>query len=271
MFYQILGIILIAFGTFLTFYGSSIKSKQDNKTMQFEFKAKYDEVISKIDSLKFPSQSDQYNGEINSTKSDVDAIENDYLKWADQFFSNIESTQLEDAKYGLGKKEKEIELSRKYRSVYICFLDQVKSFIDAYNQRSEVKITYTFPTLPPNIYNAEEQNYLSEIRFNKEVIWAVFISGGNALEGDIPRIIISRSDKNGIESAKKEDLSFLHLHSILTIHFDMEGNELRLWKKDENVRGLAEEYPFEDYEKSFEEIIEKYVSRQLFVLFHKKP
>ena len=128
--FHIIGIILIALGTFLTFFGSHIQSKRDKSN----FEEKHHEVIASIASVKAQQDSTKDSG--TTAK-----IEKEYLEWADQFFGGLEKTKLSLEKEKIEEVEMQLDLSNKYRYLYEAFVGTFNSYINAYNEGSGNRIT----------------------------------------------------------------------------------------------------------------------------------
>ncbi|MDO8786136.1 MAG: hypothetical protein Q7J12_07960, partial [Syntrophales bacterium] len=158
----IVGVIINAIGIFLMTKGSSLSTQKD-KT----------EIINKIKG--FREEIGVIKNNITNVESleKIEKIKNEFNEWADNFVSDIESKRVEQQKSEVLLKEKEINLSKKWKHIYQYPFEVIDYMLKAYNQRTGKRIEYIIPELPNNLYDKDAESFKSLIVFNNDTVWTI--------------------------------------------------------------------------------------------------
>ncbi|TSA25830.1 MAG: hypothetical protein D4R68_08205 [Ignavibacteriales bacterium] len=236
---MILGIIVIAIGTFLTYLGSNYQS---NKVSD-DIKEKIQDTNAKIAALqKEPS--------IN--KEAVDKLDNEFSSWATEFIKNKDSQKLHYEKEILDNKGKELSLNKEWVPFYNCFFETLKNLLNAYNKSSKNKIAYEIPQLPDNLFSERINEFVAEIKFSKNIVWKISLRL-NRLD------ILPYIDIN-VENNSK-DTGCLTIVALIRSR-----KNIRVLKNNQNIfitNNLMEEYDLDNYTNSLKTILKIIVEYQL--------
>jgi len=246
----VLGIIIIAIGTFILYLGSMRQSNQVNEEIQ----KKLNMTSDKIDSLK---------KDPGINKESINEIDDEFNSWAKDFTNNKNAHQLNFEKENLDIQKKQNDLSIEWRPMYIYFTQTLKNLLDAFNQNNDWKIVYSIPELPNNLFSEEFQNYVIKLKFNdrQSMLMAFFSSRSTAL----PNIYIANIyNKNIFEKEKKYSVTDVGLGG-LTISPDIEVNEIRIYIIEHYypLLKLKGDYSLKDYEKSIKEILKTIIEYKI--------
>jgi hypothetical protein len=114
--YIIIGILIIALGTGLTFYGQHIKSKSNSLVLQ----EKVEDVLKSIDETK--------KGENDKAKAGkMQEIEQEFRIWATEFLRDREQKKLALAKNQLDSVDEQFKVSKELRPVFEYVLKTIES------------------------------------------------------------------------------------------------------------------------------------------------
>ncbi len=197
----ILGIVIIALGTLLTYYGSSLSSKNDKN-----------EITDKIDSFKENIEKvKKENISVSEKEEKIKKIEDEFSSWAEQFEKKKEDHKIAIDKNDVNLREKKAHLNNKWHELYTDFFSSLTEMVAAINKVNEQrKITFKEnPKFPNNIYAASDDKFKVIIQFNKNVYWFIWLRIREPLnDNDIPYIEICVSDKADYYSRSWGDLSF---------------------------------------------------------------
>jgi len=252
-FLTILGIIVIAIGTFLTYWGSTSEAKKD----KVELNTKINEFNKKLDNIS--------NTELpqDIKKEKISSIINDYNNWALNFKKNKKEIKLNYQKHSLGLEEKKLALQKEWLHLYIKFFKDLELFIDAYNKTKPDSFIEILEKkdLPKDIFDARNENFEYVIKFKNDLYWKIELSKSEPIDYDvIPRIEIyvlkSKSDRA--------------IFSDLSINFDIISNRIFLIKKDNYEKfDLKKEYSLKDKDFAIKEILTKALQFQIISIENK--
>lgn len=197
----IFGIITIAFGTFLTYYGTSISSSKD-KT----------EITNKIDDFKNDLAKIKNADLPDSQKEkEIEKINFEFQSWADDFLRNKEEKKVLLDKNDLSIREKKILLNTKWREYYVKIFTAIPQMINAYNVASKnnnIKL-FELNELPNNIYEAGIKKFKIQVQFNENTYWMIWLNVSDPItEDNLPRINITHASKPNDVFVLMADLSF---------------------------------------------------------------
>jgi len=252
-FYIILGIILIALGTLFTYYGSHVKTKAVNEISKKEISGKIEEVLTEIEGVK-KSQDDE------TKKQDVEKIEDEFKIWAKDFVQNLDKKKVDFEKKKIENKQLELELSSKWRQMYVIVFEYIKSLIKAFNQQSEGNISYNFPkVVPKNIFLEDFDKYQVKITFNSDNLWIISLRIPDIIDGKtIPVIKIDHyNEEKGI------DVYSFTCH--ISIHFDLDDNKIGVYEAgtDPLIFEDKKQYELDNYEDVLKSIFKKAFENQI--------
>ncbi len=238
---MILGIILIAIGTFLTYLGSNLQS---NKVSD-EIKGKIQDTNAKIAALqKEPS--------IN--KEAVDKLDNEFSAWATELIKNKDSQRLHYEKDILDIKGKELSLSKEWLTFYNFFFETLKNLLDAYNRTAKNLITYEIPPLPNNLFSESINNFVANIKFSKQISWNIILSKEIS---EIPSINITVIN----ESKNIGGLSIAPMSITDKVMYIFKDKDIFM------TNDLLSKYDLGDYKNSLKTILKIIVEYQLTFIY----
>lgn len=188
--YTILGIILIAIGSYAIYFGAT---KADKKTQQ-EITDKIVETQHQIEALKIEPNIDQ---------TEVKNINNEFSSWADNFIKNKEKEIVKLDKTDVVLREEMIRLNNEWHDIYSNFFSTLTKMIEAYKKasgHSKILIKEN-PELPANVYNARPDKFKVIVQFNKSLFWVIWLKVKEPIKDEtIPSI--------NIDVVKDEDLKY---------------------------------------------------------------
>ena len=185
----IIGIILLAIGSFVTYLGS----KKDNDESQ-------QVLIDKINAFRVElnnAQNDQTNESDKVSK--INEITNEFDSWATSLKENLSEIKLSYNKSELEFSEKELKLNKEWRSFYLDIFKNIESMVLSINKnldkKNKIIITKPVP-FPTSLFRNEEQEYNLIIKFDEYNFWIVslyrfYMKHNNS---NLPNIEISFED-----------------------------------------------------------------------------
>ncbi|MFC5270270.1 hypothetical protein [Adhaeribacter terreus] len=250
----IIGIVFIAIGTFLTFYGPSIDSKKDKEELNQKF-SEFNNELKSIRREDIPQ---------SEKEQKIAELKNEYSQWASEFSNNKELYKLEYQKNNLGLEEKKLAINKEWKYFYSNFFTQLESSVIAYNEYSkngkiEIIEKFQFPSI---IFNADHKNFFYILKFGETIFWKIFILNNQTFkEKELPPIVISVSNKNIGDDFVMPALGIYPFPERKLIIVRKLNNEINIPPK--------EEFPLNNYEKSMQEIIKGIVQYQVLKLEEK--
>jgi len=184
----IIGIVIIALGTFLIYYGSSLSSSKDKK----EIKGYIDSVNQNINQI----QADNIPQAEKEEK--IKKIESEFDLWAKQFIHSKEGKRIAFDKNEISLRELKDKLNNQWRELYVKFFTSISQMIKAFNQATgkSIILLKENPNLPINIYDAKPENFKVIIQFNSNVYWNIWLKISEPIEEPkIPSINIEVTDQ----------------------------------------------------------------------------
>jgi hypothetical protein len=247
----ILGIVIIALGTLLTYYGSSLSSENDKK-----------EITDKIDS--FNKNIERVKNE-NITQSEKDEkikkIQEEFNSWAEQFEKKKEEHKIAIDKNDVNLREKKAQLNSKWHESYAVFFSSLTEMVTAINKvNGQRKITFIEnPKFPANIYDASVDKFKVIIQFDKNVYWFIWLNIREPLnDNNIPTIEISVSDKAHYYFRSWGDLS---------IKVVPDRNEIRIFTMNIfDKAGFESEYKLEPNTNQLTSLLKKAFEYQIILI-----
>ncbi|HAF16298.1 MAG TPA: hypothetical protein DCK99_21890 [Blastocatellia bacterium] len=186
------GLVLIAIGGFLGFYGAQLNSRADNAQASKGFKAGIDKVLNTIASVKqsvavqggasgaaTPSTTIQQplDSEANKeAEKKLSNIEQDFSQWASDFIKNRDLKKLDLERQKLDARSKELEISKKYRPLLQYTIDVLKRVLQAYNATASAAFDIRLSDLPNNLYAVDTTVCeIGTVEFGSGVKWHVYV------------------------------------------------------------------------------------------------
>lgn len=238
----LIGIIIIAIGSALTFYGSTIGSKKDK-----------DEIINKIE---------EFTNDLNELKNEnipkeekeikVAQIETDWNKWAKQFASNKEIRLLENEKNKIENRKTRIEYNNLWHGLYESYFRNLENIVYAYtalNPQDSIEFIKK-PELPNNVFEPNPDGNICILKFSNDCYWFFWIRVPESMEeGDLSSIHLNYSSNADFKT---------YLWGDIGITFNPHENEvkLRIERKFRNI-GLNDRYQFQNDVDIVAEILKK--------------
>ncbi|MEK7749498.1 MAG: hypothetical protein AAB277_00795, partial [Planctomycetota bacterium] len=215
----VIGGIINAVGLFLMTKGSLVSSKKDKS-----------EIIEKIKG--FREEMTIMKGAITNKDSlnEIGKIELEFNEWAETFVGNIESKKVEQEKSEILLKEKEINLSKKWRHIYQYAFELIQQMLTAYNQKAKNKIEFILPELPYNLFDKEAESFKSSIIFSDTTAWTITLQITKPYKEDtIPSIWIGfyfvKSPGNNVRKVAEK---YFYADKHLSLSFDLEDESFRI-------------------------------------------
>jgi len=239
----IIGVMLIALGTGLTYYGTSISNKED-------IKKGMDSFSQQIEELKKEQTSE-------STREKVKDLETEFDKWAKNFVADKKGKALELEKLDLKAKEMTVNLNSKYRIIYVFFFESLKNYVEAYNRNSQAKIIYSIQNFPDNIFLEAAENYMPKIQFQDKVVWKFRLAIIEPIDKErLPAIVLIVDDNYDDSSGSPPELF---------VAFSPDKNEIFLESQFRRIKvpGLQQSYDLAKYEDSIHKILKRLIEFQL--------
>ncbi|KAA9345948.1 hypothetical protein [Adhaeribacter soli] len=246
----IIGIIFIAIGTFLTFYGPSIDSKKDKEELNQKF-SEFNNELKSIRKEDIPQ---------SEKEEKIAELKNEYSQWASEFSSNKDLYKLEYQKSNLGFEEKKLTYNNEWKKFYSGFFNELESIVAAYNEHSkngkiEIITKHPFPSV---IFNATHESFFYILKFGDTVYWKLFIINTQTFkEKELPTIVISITSKH-----PEND----YFSPALSIYPNPDRNLIIVNKHNNNINLSKEDFPLNTPKKSMQEIIKGIIQYQILKL-----
>ena len=250
----IIGLFIVAIGTGLIIYGTSIMNKQDLKKEITSFSQK----IKKVES----------EAKTEDTKEKVKQIEEEFESWAKDFTDKKNIKQLEFEKDILNVKDRTAKLNLQYRELYHYFFDTLRSYVIAYNhQNPKNKLIYEINNFPNDIFSSESEKYVAKVEFSKTIVHKYVLRVIQPIDADkIPGIVLLIDDN--FDRPLAEFSRFILEETSISFIFVQKHEFVYIEKKNEKliIPQLKEQYSMKDYKASLNEIIRKIMEGQLISL-----
>lgn len=200
----IFGICVIALGTFLTYYGSSLNNKKDKQEITDKIEG-FNEKLESISTQNIPSP---------EKEKQVEQVKQEYMQWAEKFVSNKEEQLVELDKTDVALREEKISLNKQWHSIYSDFFTSITEMVNAYNSASgQEKVKFIEnQQFPASIYSATPDNFKVIIQFNDNLHWTIWLKVREPIKNKyLPSINISVAENKDFlkyQSFNWGDLSF---------------------------------------------------------------
>ena len=162
----VIGIILIAIGSLITFFGSK---KDSDKSQQI--------VIDKIDAFSKELnkvKNDSSNGLEKASK--IDELTNEFDTWAVNLKENYPEIKLSYHKLEVEFSEKELKLNKEWKPFYLEVFKNIEKMIVSINKHlnEKDKIVLTKNSLlPQSLFNKTEPTLIWILKFNENNFWKI--------------------------------------------------------------------------------------------------
>lgn len=175
----IIGLVLVAVGGFLGFYGAQLNNRADNARASKDFNSQIANVLSAIESAKEAASSSPPPA-AGSSQARTEAqkrlatIEQDFSRWASGFIAqrDLKKSELERTK--LQERSKELEVSASYRKIFQSVIDVLRGAVDAYNSRAGTTFQVGLRDLPGNLYEVSDRPMeFGAVKFRDGIQWRV--------------------------------------------------------------------------------------------------
>ena len=252
----VLGAIIYALGLFWMTKGSLFSSKKD----QSELIEKFNEFKEELAAIK---------GEVMNKDSldKIEKIEHEFDEWAETFVRNIEGRKVEREKNKILLKEKEINLSKKWRHIYQYAFELIKQILTAYYKKAKDNIAVLLPELPHNLFGKEAKSFKGSVVFSESAAWVIRLVTGELeiLEDSIPIIMIyfyfaKSPGENVRELVEKEG----YTGKVVILSFDLENESLNLMNSDRDLK-IANRYSIsaDNYKNSLKDLFTALIEFQI--------
>jgi hypothetical protein len=256
----ILGAITNTIGLFLMTKGSLISSKKDKSEIIEKIKGFREEILL--------VKNTESSNESNESLDKIGKIESEFNEWADNFLGDIESRKVEQLKSDILIKEKEINLSKKWRHIYQYFFETIKQMLSAYNEKAKIKIEFTLPELPDSLFDKEAESFKSVIIFDDINAWTITLSILKPLKEDvIPNIVMYFFSVESAGNNVREYLSRGYGGKLIVLVFDAKDESFRVHWGDSNfhIRNIETTYSIsmDGYKTSIKELVKALIEFQI--------
>lgn len=243
------GILLIALGTGVMFYGQHVKSKVDSAEVSKVVQDKVDNVLKRIDEVR--------GGEKDKTSAGkIQQIEQEFQTWASEFLKDREQKKVKFARTHLDSVDVQLIVSNEYRPIFEYVLKTIDSMAKAYNAESGETVKVDFPPIPPNLYSEAASKYGGKVVFTNKAIWRIqFIASRPPKEENPPSMYIN-FEQEGDQSYGDSYLSIIRLNKK-SFSVRLQGSNI---PTAEGIEGI---YPFEAFRDSLKTILQRLFEAQL--------
>jgi hypothetical protein len=251
----ILGVVLNGLGILSMAKGSSIASDKSKA-----------EIIDRINHFREEiKRAKEISGASESLK-EIEVFENEFNEWADDFLKNVESRQIAKKKSEILLREKEIELSKKWRHVYEYLIEVIFHMSAAFNTKSTSAIEFIFSELPENLYSEEAESYRARLIFDDNNAWEIkFLIRRPYKCDEIPNVVISF-----FHGEHARQTSIYEKSTFLILSFEADKKRIILAKDDPNlyIGDLKDSYSIEPnkYKDEIKELFKTLIEYQLISL-----
>lgn len=265
--FKTLGIIIVGIGTFVLTFATLHFAKKDNDKTKKQFEKMINSIKTEIISVK------SMNNLAVEKKDKIENIENDFLKWAENFTNQKALIELEFKKEEIERITYEIEISNRLRKYAEYFIQCLSQLIDAYNNENKINLLYDFKPIPQNLFVIENKDFIGYLKFHKNLFWLFNLSVIEHTEdkADISlniEINVIEEDFNLFKNNGLKSL-YLYCHHDLYIHFFEKSNSILINNKTtERFKRLKlnQKYMLSDYKTSLTLIIKKILEYQLLLV-----
>lgn len=211
----IIGIILIAVGTFLTYLGTSLSSKNDYEEGIAKFASKVEEILN--------------NKEHPIKEEDRAKVVFEFDEWANDFLNSREEQRIKIEKQILTKKEQKLALNKAYNKIYTTFFDTLNQFLSSYNKTTKKKIKYDIPPFTEDLYSDSIRKYKAIIQFSKSSKWEIYLIRNKTFSDglELPYIYINSLSNNEKKSRSINEVSLQIDPNSKYIHVFNAQNEFK--------------------------------------------
>lgn len=210
---------------------------------------KIEEISQRIETLKTEA--------VAATRVEkLSVIEKELNKWAKNFISNKERKKIALEKSSLDNREKLVDLSDKWRSLYTFAFDYIKKLLDAYNSSVENKIIYSIPEMPFYLFSSEAGKFIAKIQFNPVCVWKIRIISSPLDPQDLPTIAIYIDNNFKANTPHSLQLVICPMSNINKITIIVINNKIQ-------TNYLKKYYSLDKYEESLKEILRILIENQL--------
>lgn len=246
----ILGIIIIAVGTLLTTYGSSLSNKSD-KTDITEKLESFNESLDEIKNGNLPKP---------EKEEKIKKLEGEFGDWAEQFSKSKEQHKIAFDKREMKLRERKAKLNEEWHKLYEDFFKSLTEMINALNEVSNSSISFVKnPPMPKNIYDASDDKFKVVLKFDENNYWIIYLIVQQPVKKDeIPGIGIMMSDE---PNPRFRAINSLHMH------MDLELRSMFVLT-DENFEkaGFETKYELKSDENKTIDILKKAIEYQVLLL-----
>jgi hypothetical protein len=181
--WKVAGVVLIGVGTLLATLAQRRDSTADVRKIEATLQKKLTEVHQEIASAKALSSPAE------SAKK-LDQIDRAFAGWAKDFVRDKERRKLEVEQTRVADKQKELDDSETWRPVLELFLVTVGGAARAYAKETGTPIEVQLPQLPTNLYD-KNIRYAGRIAFRKDVVWQIELDHSTDFMGVYPPLAVT--------------------------------------------------------------------------------
>jgi uncharacterized membrane protein len=249
--YIIGGILLIALGTGVMFYGQHVKSKVDSAEVSKVVQNKVDDVLKRIDEVRGAEKDKASDGKINQ-------IEQEFQTWAAGFLKDRERKKIELARTHLDSVDVQLKISNELGPIFEYVLKTIDSMTKAYNAESGETIKVNFPPLPPNLYSEEARNYGGKVIFPHKAIWHIqFLASRPPKSDDLPTMYITFEQEEDKRSRSDSYCSISIISKEKSFGIRLIGPDIPI------AKGVEGTYRLDSYSDSLKTIMRSLFEAQL--------
>jgi hypothetical protein len=177
----LLGLIIVAVGSFIGVYGQVLLRKADAEKAKRERETESHAVSSKLVSVMAALGAAKKEDSVKLTEAKLGMIQNDLEQWATNFVRTRPEMEKHFQAERLQMAKTEIQKTEHARPIFIFALRFVEESAKAYSAKSTEPIEITPVDLPNNFYDANAK-VTTILRFKNGASWTAYLSAARPVD-----------------------------------------------------------------------------------------
>ncbi|HEY5743005.1 MAG TPA: hypothetical protein VIS99_10740 [Terrimicrobiaceae bacterium] len=250
----VLGLIVVAVGTFIGVYGQVLLRKADAEKARKEREIESQAVSSKLLAVMAALGAAKKEDSVKLTEAKIGMIQDDLEQWAANFVRTRPEMQKHFQAERLKVAKAEIQKTEEARPIFTFVLRFVEETAKAYSAKSEEPIEITTLDLPNNFYDTNLQT-TTILRFKDGSLWTAYLSAARPVDdGPSLGLAFDLRSKDGtggmvrIRPWVREQKLIIDKTGVLPIP---------------NLKAEAEESELESYEKTIRHVFGRLLEAQI--------
>jgi hypothetical protein len=243
---RVIGIVIIAIGSLVVAHAQRRESREDSERVE----QKLSEIRREIAEAKTIATSP------NEVKL-LDNIGEEFRSWAAAFEKNKERGQLEIEQNRVGELKSQLDRSEIWRPVLELVIGTLRRSIEAYARETGLPLSADFSPLPMNLFDTHVE-YRGTIVFTKELKWLVQLDSTTMRElSEFPLLWISRAGDWEPQLVHVSSLNRKEKFVQIIVHRD---------ERLPRISGMSGTFSVDNYQDGVKMTIRRIVEAQLLSL-----